>query len=189
MLSNEFKQSVESVVGASITLDSTSKELFVLAHNEYLKCSSPLLKSLNKEMNEYLKNNITSDIVRSGVKRIFNVAHKYSELKALTYLDKLVYDNIRNAITLLTYISKDYDDKGSTLKSVKNKLSRVKNDDNYNNSFRSKILELKAEYKIIVTDDDEVIKLTGTKVVNTVANNIDVLTPAQRLELIALLQA
>ncbi len=35
MLSNEFKQSVDSVVGASISLDSTSKELFVLAHNEY----------------------------------------------------------------------------------------------------------------------------------------------------------
>ncbi len=140
-------------------------------------------------MNKYLKDSITSDIVRSGVKRIFTVAHKYSELKALTYVDKLVYDNIRNAITLLTYISKEYDDGGATLKSVKNKLSRVKNNDNYNNSFRSKILELKAEYKIIVTDDGEVVKLTGTKVINTVANNIDVLSPEQRIELIALLQA
>ena len=186
MLSNNFKQSVSSVVDSSISLDSNSKELFMLAYNEYLKVSSEHLASTNKDIKEYLKKEIVSDSVRSGVVRVINVAYKYSKLKAITHLDEMTYDNICKVVTLLTYIDKEHNDK---LKNVKNKLSRIKGVETheYNNNIRAKIIELRKEYKVIVTDEGDIIKLSSTQVKNVVANNIDTLTDEDRAELLALL--
>ena len=188
MLSNNFKSKVSSVVSSSYSLDMTSKELFLVAHNEFIKVSSEHIKSLNKEINQYLSDTIKSDTVRAGIKRVVNVARKYSELKAITYVDRLSYDNIKGVVTLLHYIDSNYEDK-AVLKRVKNKLSRVKNDHNYNNSFRTKLIELRNEYKIVVTEEGNVIKLSGNQVVSTVKDNLDKLSDEQRAELIALLQA
>lgn len=188
MLSNNFKQVVSSVVDSSISLDSNSKDLFMLAYNEYLKVSSEHLASTNKDIKEYLKKEIQSDSVRSGIVKVINVAYKYSKLKAITHLDEMTYDNICKVVTLLSFIDKEHNDK---LKTVKNKLSRVKGIENYtyNNNIRAKVLELRKEYKVIVTEDGEVVKLSSIQVVNSVANNIEALTEEDRAKLVALLTA
>ena len=187
MLSIEFKESVSNVVAASVALDGTSKELFMLAHKEYYKVSNEALKSTNKDLNDYLKDSIKSDIVRAGVKRVMNVAFKYSSLKALTYLDDLVYENIKGTVTLLSYIEKEHDKED--LKKVKTRLAKVKKDTEYNNTFRRTLQQIKSEYPIVVTEEGEVIKLSGVKVMDVVANNITELSEEQKAELVALLQA
>ena len=188
MLSNNFKSKVSSVVDSSISLDSNSKELFMLAYSEYLKVSSEHLASTNKDIKEYLKQNIPSDSVRSGIVKLINVAYKYSKLKVITHIDVMTYDNICKVVTLLTYIEKEHNDK---LKTVKNKLSRLKGIESheYNNNIRAKVLELRKEYKVIVDDEGEIVKLSSTQVKNTVMNNIDILTDKDRDELLALLTA
>jgi len=168
MLSIKFKSQVASVQASSISLDTTSKQLFTLAHNEFIKVSSENIKALRKDMNAYLKDTIKSDSIRAGVSRVLNVSQKYSELKVITYLNDLTYENIKGAITLLSYIDREYEDK-SILKSVKSKLSKVKNKDfAYNNNFRTKLIELKQEYKVAITEEGTVVKLSYDKIATSV---------------------
>ena len=188
MLSNQFKSKVSSVVDSINMMDSTSKDLFILVHSEFLKVSSEHLKSTHTDISKYLKDTIVSDSVRGGISKIVTVAHRYSELKVITYLDTLTYDNIKGTITLLNYISKSCPD---NLKSVKSKLSRVKGKETheYNNNFRRKLVELKSEYKVVVTEDGEIIALTGNQVIKTVRDNIAGLSNDEIYELMTILDS
>jgi ribosomal protein S19E (S16A) len=74
------------------------------------------------------------------------------------------------------------------LKKVKTRLAKVKKDTEYNNTFRRTLQQIKSEYPIVVTEEGEVIKLSGVKVMDVVANNITELSEEQKAELVALLQ-
>lgn len=178
------------VVGQNLGItDMNSKELFVLAHSEFLKTNKEDLKKVHKEFREQVKAMFPSVSIQRGVLRVISVAYKYSELQAITYLDRLNYDNVKSVVSLLSYINKN---KPEELKAVRNKLSRVKFKEDvvdYNNRMIDKLHELTAEYRVVETADGETVALTGASIVKKVEENIDKLTPEQVQELLAVLSA
>jgi len=189
MLSNKTIEQLK-VVGQNLGItDMNSKELFVLAHKEFLKTSKEDLKKVHKEFRETIKGIFPSVSIQRGILRVISVAHRYSELQAITFVDRLNYDNVKSVVSLLSYIHKN---KPEELKAVRNKLSRVKFKEDvvdYNNRMIDKLHELNAQYKVVETADGETIALTGASIVKKVEENLDKLTPEQVQELLAVLSA
>ena len=189
MLSNKTIEQLK-VVGQNLGItDMNSKELFVLAHNEFLKTNKEDLKKVHKEFRETIKEMFPSVSIQRGILRVISVAHKYSELQAITFVDRLNYDNVKSVVSLLSYIHKN---KPEELKAVRNRLSRVKFKEDvvdYNNRMIDKLHELTAQYKVVETAEGDTIALTGASIVKKVEENLDKLTPEQVQELLAVLSA
>jgi len=184
MLSHNTKELLLEVAEKTEILDLSSKSLFITLHKEYVKASSEHFNSLRKEVNQFLEESITSDVIRNAVKRVAQVAYKWADKRVLSKVDVLHYDNIRGTITLLNYIEKE---KGSDVaKQVRNRLARVngKTSIELNNKYSTKLKELKGEYKVAITDDDRVVEINPIRALDVVENNLSKYT-IEQLEVLA----
>ena len=187
MLSTQFKTTVNTVASSLSMADMSSKELFNVAYNEYLGASKEQHKSVTKEINSYLEDAIKSDAIRSGIKRIVTVARKYLEMKAITHLDIMTYESIRQTVSLLSFIQKHRPDE---LKTVRNKIGRVKKDSKvgYNNALQAKVKEIKAHYSISEVDGELKI-LSANVLYNTLEKSIDTYSKEDIQKLMELLES
>ena len=188
MLNETLKGQILNVAANVVNVELSAKDLFVSLHTQYLKVSNEQHKSLNKEINNYLNEEIKNTVVLNAVKRIARVAYLWADKKVLSHVDKLMYTNIKDTITLLKYVESKHSIEEA--KKVRNKLARVNaSKEGYNSRYATKIKELKAEYKVVVTEDDKIIEIDPTKAIKVVESSLGKYTIAQLEELRALLDA
>lgn len=123
-------------------------------------------------------------VVQKQLITIVNMARDYVGSKLFTRITHMRWYNVKALVALIRFINKEHG--ADAVKGIKRRISNVGKDftstTKYNNDLASLIVEIKAEYKVVITDDSKVM----TTNVRAMYNG---LSDTQKSELLALLLA
>lgn len=123
-------------------------------------------------------------VVQRQLITVVNMARDYVGSKLFTRVTAMRWYNIKALVALIRYINKEHG--ADAVKGIKRRVSKVGSElvstTKYNNDLAGLIKELKAEYKVVITDDSKVL----TRNVKAMYNG---LTDVQKQELLAMLLA
>lgn len=152
-----FKNIVETTAKNIMLVDNNSKELFSEVLKELKGANISNVKQVEKNLIEDTKNHLdnldyTTNTINKIVK-IIKLACNWYDKKLFTNHDNLFYYNIENGLRVLDAIQ-DKLSKDETLK-VSKRLNRIKFEGDkrlFNDTFETKLNEIKKEYNILDID-------------------------------------
>lgn len=175
-MSKKYIELVTETVGAVIVSDTAEKDLFMEIYSE-LKSGDDYDTIVGN-----IKEAVPEMVVQRQLIMIVNMARDYVGSKLFTRLLEMRWYNVKALVQLIRYINKEHG--ADTVKAVKGKISRcgktALGTANYNNELATLVNKLKADYKVVITDDGQVL----TKSVNAVFAG---LTDAQKTLMLKLL--
>lgn len=156
MVTTGFKSIVETTAKNIMVLDNNSKELFSETLKELKGANVTNIKQVERnlvsETKEILVNNYTNSTINKIVK-VIRLACNWYDKKLFINFDNLYFYNIENGLKTLDAIE-ELKGKEETQKVVK-RLNRVKFEGDkrlFNDSFDTKLAEIKKEYNILDID-------------------------------------
>lgn len=151
-----FKTIVETTAKNIMVLDSNSKELFSETLKELKGATVTNIKQVEKNLVSEVKEMLVSDYTTNTINKIVKIiklACNWYDKKLFTNFNELYFYNIENGLKVLDAIQEKVS-KDEALKVAK-RLNRIKFEDDkrlFNDSFDSKIIEIKKEYNILDID-------------------------------------
>lgn len=124
-------------------------------------------------------------VVQRQLITIVNMAKDYVGSKLFTRILEMRWYNVKALVSLIRYINKEHG--ADKVKAIKGRVSKAGKEFSgadqkiqYNNAVADLIVAIKAEYKVVITDDSKVV----TKNIKAMYNG---LTESQKMELFAML--
>ena len=157
------KKYIELITGATEAIfvsDTAEKDLFMEVYSE-LKSGDDydtIVANIKEAMPEM--------VVQRQLIMIVNMARDYVGSKLFTRLLEMRWYNVKALVQLIRYINKEHG--VDMVNAIKGKISRcgktAKSNVDYNNDLDKLVKKLKADYKVVITDDGKVLTKSVTAV-------------------------
>lgn len=151
-----FKTIIETTAKNIVVLDSNSKELFNETLKELKGASVNNIKQVEKnlvtDVKELLSNDYTTNTINKIVK-VIRLACSWYDKKLFINYDNLFFYNIESGLRVLDAIQEKFTKEEA--QKVAKRLNRIKFEDDkriFNDSFDTKLSEIKKEYNILDID-------------------------------------
>lgn len=177
--------SIEIGAKAHNGIEWSDKALFEYIYKDYKSVDKGSRGQVSKLINTHIELTTKSINVQNALKRVARLAFNYVDMQVICKFDSVEYSNIRALVVILKHIDKNFTESSKLVRNgIKSLYETGMSTHRYNGVIVEHIKQLKAKYKVNITDDDKVIEVNY----ESVASSVSKLSVDDKLKLLEMLQ-
>ena len=177
--------SIEIGAKAHNGIEWSDKALFEYIYKDYKSVDKGSRGQVSKLINTHIELTTKSINVQNALKRVARLAFNYVDMQVICKFDSVEYSNIRALVVILKHIDKNFPESSKLVRNgIKSLYETGMSTHRYNGVIVEHIKQLKAKYKVNITDDDKVIEVNY----ESVASSVSKLSVDDKLKLLEMLQ-